>query len=75
MRESKKLDERFRVYMYLPNISIRSAVKREVVAPLVQSCYLNQDISGQDCGSSVLKRVDMKCYQLSNVDFLNFLLS
>ena len=48
MRESKKLDERFRVYMYLPNISIRSAVKREVVAPLVQACYLNQDISGQD---------------------------
>ena len=48
MWESKELDEGFRVYTYLPNISIRSAVKREVVVLLVPSCYLHQDILLQD---------------------------
>ena len=36
------------VYIYLPNVSIRSAVKKEVVVPLVLSCYLHQDILLQD---------------------------
>ena len=48
MQESKELDEGFRVYIYLPNIGIRSAVKKEVVVLLVLSCYLHQDILLQD---------------------------
>ena len=36
------------VYIYLPNVSIRSAVKKEVVVPPVLSCYLHQDILPQD---------------------------
>ena len=62
MRESKKCDERFRLYMYLPNISIRSAVKREVVVPLAPSCYYTRKFCYTiDFNvSSVLKRVAMK---------------